>query len=64
MTRENKVICDRCGETVKPPKNSGWIVLMVVGPDGLTFCESAGDLCEMCAVQVVKFAHPKQVVAS
>lgn len=50
MTIENRVICDKCGSTVKPPMNSGWAVVMITAPDGMNFSTADSHLCESCKV--------------
>jgi len=52
VTIENKVICDGCGETVKPPLNSGWLALMITAPDGMNFSGCLGHLCDSCKVDL------------
>jgi len=59
MARENFVICNRagCGKRVSPPDNAGWVVLMIVSPNGLEFADSLGDLCPDCRVDLMKFVN-------
>jgi hypothetical protein len=63
MARENFVICNRCGARVQPPQNSGWVVLLVVAPDGMNLADSLGDLCGDCRVDLMRFVNtsPKKV---
>lgn len=48
MTLENIVICNGCGERVNPPRNSNWLVLFVIGPDGVNVSDTDGHLCVDC----------------
>lgn len=48
MTIHNTVECDACGATVKPPENHRWLVLLEVGPDGVTASNCDGHLCYEC----------------
>jgi hypothetical protein len=59
MARENFVICNRagCGKRVTPPENGGWVVLLVVSPDGMNLADSLGDLCTDCRVDLMKFVN-------
>jgi hypothetical protein len=65
MARENFVICNRagCGKRVSPPDNAGWVVLMIVSPNGLEFADSLGDICIDCRAELMRFVNtsPKKV---
>jgi len=60
MTIENTVSCNGCGEkkevklkSLLPNSlmpTSGWMRAMVLGPDGMQFVDSEGDLCESCKI--------------
>jgi len=48
MSIETKVICEGCGESVKPPMNRGWLAVMVTAPDGANFADCLAHLCDSC----------------
>lgn len=55
MTIENIVECDGCGDKVHPPKNEGYVALMVQAADGVNFTTVMGHLCRECRVELSRW---------
>jgi hypothetical protein len=52
MTIRNQVTCDACGLTEEPPRNAGYLALMVTAPDGVNFASCESHLCMSCRVEL------------
>ena len=60
MTVETKVICNGCGAEEKPPRNSGWVGLMILGQDGITFVDCLGHLCDSCKIDMRRWMQERK----